>query len=416
MNNNKQTLAFSRLGSIGLPVPTRFASLNTVDGKYIPYSGNGLAIPSTNTYPQTLADIAANSPTHGAALGKKALLTYGQGMDFDLLPESLVTFLLNVNDNDESINDIINKMSFDLPTYGGIALKVSWNFNKTINSIEHVPFKDVRLGIPVDGKIQSFVISNDWEQKMDKSLRVEYRINRFNADKINEPTIVDNLPVGDDTTLENASQLVYFKAYSTSDQGFYPIPDYISCLDAAFTEETVGISMRNQIVNGINGAYIISTEEATILDDESKQLITQQIANFATGPQNAGGIMFMPANVKVSNMEALPSDVYTEVNSEVRQRIISAHGIPAILVEYSQGGGFNNRADEMTAAIISFQNTTIKGYQQQILRVLNGIFDYVTTDEYNAQITPFSINFDETTDTIVTDQVVVEDSTSLSNS
>lgn len=387
MKLNKYKGEFSRLAGIGLPIPKNLARTN---GGYIPYTGSGIAIKTPNTYPQTLADIAANSPTHGGALMKKAKMIYGKGINFDLLPQDLVDFFLNCNDKNESINDILNKVSNDYPTYAGFYIKVRWNYDRTINSMEHVPTKYVRLGIPEDGEITYYVVSNDWEMKMDKNLRYEYKINRFDPDKITIPKkIVKGVPVDvNQETLDNAVQLIYFKAYSTSDDGYYPIPDYVSCLDAAFTEETVGIAMKNQISNGINGAYIISAQD-TVLDDESKQAITNEIAEFTSGPENTGGIMFLPSNVKVDKLEALPADTYTELNKEVRQRIITAHNIPAILLEYSQSGGFNNRADEMIAAWTQFQESMIKNYQIAIIRVFNLIADYVTQEPYDIQIIPF---------------------------
>ena len=88
-------------------------------------------------------------------------------------------------------------------------------------------------------------------------------------------------------------------------------------------------------------------------------------------------------------MEPVKADVYTEVNSECKQRIITGHGIPAILVEVNQGGGFNNRAEEMKAAILQFQKTTILGYQQKISRVFNSILKYVTKEDVKLEIIPF---------------------------
>jgi len=378
--------------------------------------GNGLAIPSTNTYPQTLADIAANSATHGAALQKKAILTYGQGVDFELLPKDVLAFVNKINGKDETINDIISRVSHDLPTYNGFALKVQWAYNKTITSVEHIPFKNVRLGVPNEfGEITEYIISNDWEQKLDKMFRYEYIIKAYDPSKITEGKVVKNKVVVDDTTAENATQLIYIKLYSTIDSGFYPTPDYVSCLDSAFTEEATGVAMHNQISNGINGAYVVSSEE-TVLDDPSKQAITDEIATFTSGAANAGGILFMPSKVKVDKLEALPADLYTELCSELRQRIISAHGIPAILLEYSQSGGFNNRAEEYKAALTIFQATVIKAYQQKIIRVFNAILDNVTKNTYDLQSIPFSIDF-ETVTTVdgVTTTLEVKDSASLSN-
>jgi hypothetical protein len=395
---NKQVHVFSRLGGMGLPISGNYAStLSTIGARYIPYSGNGLAVPSMNRYPQLLAELAANTPTHGAALQRKGKLTYGQGFDFEKLPKSLVKFLLNVNKFNESANDILYKVGFDLVYFGGISIKVHWNYNKTIHSIEHVPFKYVRIGMPVDGEIVEYVVSNDWQQNMSSELRKEYVIKRFNPDAIGKATVIDDKPVADEITLMNATQLVYYKCYSPSADDYYPVPDYVQGLDSIFTEMNVGVTMNNQISNGINGSYIISTDNDTILDDESKQEIIDMLNAFSAGAENAGGLLFLPANVKVQKLEALPFDIYNSVNGETRQRIITSHLIPAILLEFNFGGGFNNRSQEMKTALEQFQQTIIAGYQQQIVRVFNTILDYVVKEPYDLQIKPFELVYSDTT-------------------
>lgn len=401
---------FSKLGGMGLPIGGAYVStLSAVGVKYIPYSGNGMAVSSTNRYPQLLAELAANTPTHGGALQRKGKLTYGQGFDLENLPDSLIKFLLNVNKFNESANDILYKVGFDLVYFGGISLKVHWNYNKTISSIEHVPFKYVRIGMPVDGEIIEYVVSNDWQQTMVRELRKEYIIKRFNPDAIGKVELVDGKPVTDEQTMLNASQLIYYKTYNPSADDFYPIPDYIQALDSVFTEMNVGITMNNQISNGINGSYIISTDNDTILDDESKQTIIDMLNAFSAGAENAGGLLFLPANVKVQKLEALPFDIYNSVNLETRQRIITSHLIPAILLEFNFGGGFNNRSQELKTALDQFQQTVIAGYQQQIVRVFNTILDYVEKQPYDLQIKPFELVYSDSDVNVNKDVTVTEE-------
>ena len=411
MNITKQQ--FSVTGGMGLPIANRnFATLAGVSGQYIPFSGTGIGIKVNNNYPQILAKIAANSPTHGAALIKKGKLTFGQGIDFEGMSETLYDDMQNVNEDLETINDVLEKVSNDLVTYGGFALEVSWTFDRKIHEIKHVPFKYVRLGRPVKGKIDRYVVSNDWELKLNRELRYEYDILKFNPNKINTASVqvVDGVVIADEETTDNSTQLIYYKTYSTAGDGFYPLPDYISCLDSAFTEVEVGVAMLKNIENGINGAYIITTE-GTTLDDDSKQAIIDGLSELATGASNSGGLIYMPADVSVHALEAVPADTFEAVNPEIRQRIISAHGIPSILLEYSQGGGFNNRAEEYVVALDQFQLTMIKGYQQSILRVFNSLLGYVTTEDFTLSIIPFLTS--DSTDTTEEVEVEIIDESSL---
>lgn len=411
MKNTKDgtNLKFSRLAGIGLPVPGRVTSTPLTTQSFIPWDGDGVAIPTKNDYPQILANLAANCPTHGSAIQKKGKLTYGQGIDFDLLPDEVSNFMKNVNSKNQSINDVIYGLGFDLVTFGGMAIKVHWNFNKTIASVEHIPFKNVRLGeMDDEGDILNYVICNDFGNILERKYQKAYTINRFDSNKIEEGQIVDGEILASDETLENGTQLIYYKTYSTSDNGFYPTPDYIHGLDSAWTELNSGISMNNQIRNGINGAYIISTVD-TIVDDESKQGMIDDLSNRLSGSENAGTIAMIPVPVKIDKIEALDNSHYVECNLEIRQRLITAHGIPSILLEYNFGSGFSSRADEMTVALEQFQQMTILGYQQQITRVLNGILDFITTKPYDLQIIPFKIEYDNAEKT---KNIEVQDSTS----
>ena len=407
MKKDKQQ--FSTIAGIGLPIAETFATLAGVSGQYIPFSGTGVGIRSVNDYPQKLASIAANSPTHGAALMKKAKLTFGQGIDFEGMSDTLNERMQNINGDMETINDVLEKVSEDLSMFGGFALKVTWNgykeVHKKIHSIEHVPFKYVRLGEPVKGKICRYVISNDWEQKLKKQLRWEYDIPKFDPNKVN-PLYIKGAMVYDEDTMDNSSQLIYYKCYSTAGDGYYPLPDYISCLDSAINEIEVGVSMLKGIENGINGAYIVSTGD-TAVDDDSKQEIIDTFNQLTTGAANTGGLIFMPTNVQVHPLNAIPADTYEAINPEVRQRIITAHNIPSILLEYSQSGGFNNRAEEMQTALLQFQQTTIKGYQNKIIRVFNSLLKYMTDEDFVLSIIPF-VTEENTNKNIETEEEDVE--------
>lgn len=406
-------LQFSTIGSIGLPVVKQFMTAAQLGDRFIPFSGSGVGIPTPNVFPQTLADLASNAPTHGAAIEKKATLTFGQGVDFSELTDNVRALLNSINKDDESINDIVYKVSYDLVTYGGFSLKVKWNFDRTISDIYHVPFKNVRMGIPVEGEVLNYIVSNNWDRQLHRQLEYYRSIPAFNPEKINtesvEVNVDDNTITADDETLANGEQLIYYKAYSTASNGFYPVPDYASCIDAAFTEVEVGIAMIKTIENGLDGPVIISNADDAQVSDENKQEIIDTFNSLAAGAANAGGMIYVPSNIKVEQVESAKADKYEAINPEIRQRIISAHGIPSILVEYSQGGGFNNRAEEMTVAIEQFQATNIKKYQQQIIRVFNSLIPYMTNEEFNLQIVPFL------TSEAVENEEIVEDGTSLTN-
>ena len=85
-------LEYSRIGGVGLPITKNLMTAQGIVGRFIPYTGNGVPIKTDNNYPQTLSKIAADSPTHGAAIQKKALLTFGRGLNMDNLSPPLKVF------------------------------------------------------------------------------------------------------------------------------------------------------------------------------------------------------------------------------------------------------------------------------------------------------------------------------------
>lgn len=388
---------FSRQGGIGLPIPK--LSYDTL-GQYLSYQGDGLFLPTNNSFPQKLLEISKNSPTHGRAIRVKSMLTYGQGINMseDLIPSSVMELLNSMNDYDESINDLLEQISNDLILYGGFALKVKWNFDKTIGSIECVRFEQVRIGINSEDEEPFYIINNDWDKKLPYQLKKEYRINKFNPDLIGDYEIVGEDIVVDDSTMMNAEQLIYCKS---SREEFYPTPDYMMCLDAAINEVQTGVYMNNTIKNGVNGAYMVTVKEDTILDDENKQIIVDELHRYLAGEGNSGSIMFMPTPVELNNLEPISPDTYLNINTEIRQRLLTGHGIPPILLEVQMGGGFNNRAEEMLIAFKQFTKSSILSYQQKIVRYLNSVLSYMTDEEFELEIVPF----------IVEDEIIEEEET-----
>ena len=80
------------------------------------------------------------------------------------------------------------------------------------------------------------------------------------------------------------------------------------------------------------------------------------------------------------------------MEQSVKQNIITAHRVPAILVEYNYGGGFNNRAEEMSVAYKQFQQTSIKAYQNSVIRVFKSIVKWMGYENEDVQIIPFTID------------------------
>lgn len=416
--NKKQTylecksFEFSSEAGLGSPIITSGYSNN--GNRYLPFSSISKRYPTVNTYPQMLAQIAIDSPTHSAALNIKSMLTSGDGFDKTNLTKPVKKVLNSMNKKNQSIDDILEQVAQDYVTFGGFALKVFWNNVGKIYAVERIQFSEVRCGEPDEnGDINYYVISNNWDLTMPSRLQKTYTLPVFNP-KIfeNGVNIVDGVPTPDDSQTQNGQQIIYFykelNSPATNGMSFYPVPDYIAGIDCILQEIDINVSNKSLINNGLGGKTIVNVP-AVGLDEEVKKNYHNQTVKHFTGAANNGGLIInfgedfdrMPT---YTNLPSLDSDTYLNVKEQILQTIVTVHNIPGILLNLRSGGAWSNTADEMQQAYEIFNRTKIAKYQQAIERVFNTILEYMGYD-LDLQIVPFSIKSEQdvTSDEIVKD-------------
>ena len=405
-NNNRISVGspmnFSAEASIGLPISnTRGYSYQGL--KYIPYSSDAVKYRSSNNnYPQSIARMSYDSPTNGAAVLRKSMMIKGRGFNMEGLPTGLVAMFDSINRYDETINDILELVANDYALYSGFALKAIWGNNGKIVQLEHVPFEEVRCGEATeDNEINYYVISNNWDKTLTESKAITYGIPAFNPEFFGEDSIAiknGEIELTDDQEM-NASQLIYFynrKPSATNGMRFYPVPDYVNGFDAIDTEIQIGISNKALIDNGFGGKYMITFPYEPQSEKEMNETNAKLKANFS-GAANNGGVINLYASDKeslpqVDKLEPIDATTYIELERTIKQSIVTAHQIPAIILEINLSGGFNNRADEMKMAYDIFQATTIRAYQDKIARVFNRIASHMGYPDAALDIIPFTLD------------------------
>lgn len=403
-NKLKIGASFSAEAGIGLPYSR--ASVSKIGARYMPFSNDSARYQADNLYPQQLATLAFNAPTHNSALKTKQFMIEGEGFNLELLEPALLELFENINDKGETANDVLNQISWDYSIFGGFALRVRWNANSEISEVFHVPFTDVRVGIPdEDGDINYFVVSNNWDKTLTASQEKSYVINKFNPDWFSEGVDTDEngIPAPTEDQIDNAEQLIYFwnyKPYATNGMRYYPLPDYVGALDQIMTEYSIGVANKSKIDNGVAGKTVITFPYLPQSEAEQAEIDSAFKHNF-TGADKDGTVIITYANSKddlpqIENLPSLDSDTYIELEKSTKQNIITAHRVPAILVEYNYGGGFNNRAEEMSVAFSQYQRTSIKSYQNSIVRVFKSLTKHMGYDDAQIEIIPFSLTDDNT--------------------
>ena len=405
---------FSAEAGLGLPFSTIKAQ--KAGATYIPFSGDSQKYFTQNLYPQELAKLAYNAPTHNAAIKAKQMMILGEGFNLDLLSPKLRAKFEAINEYGETANDVLNYISWDYAIFGGFALKVKWNNKGLIYDVCHVPFTDVRVGVPNEkGLPEYYVVSNNWDRTQPNNCEISYVINKFNPNYFVDGVQVDEegVPSPDEEQMSNAEQLIYiwdWKPAASNGMRLYPVPDYIGALDQIMTEYSIGVANKSKIDNGVAGKTLVMYPYLAQSEEEKAEIDNYFRINFQ-GADKDGAVIHAFNESKdalptITNLPSLDADTYIELEKSTKQNIITAHRVPAILVEYNYGGGFNNRAEEMSVAYQQFQKTSIKSYQNQIVRTFNSLVYWMGFEDAQIEIMPFSIE---------TSNTEVQGGTSLTN-
>ena len=408
------TMTFSSEAGLGNPI---VRSTSVQEGlRYLPYSSSAAKYNTTNIYPQIIQQLAIESPTNGAAIKLKSSMTYGKGFDKSTLNRNIVKALQTMNRKGQTIDDILKQVAYDYVTFGGFALKVSWNKGGKIGSVERIHFCDVRAGEPNQfGDIEEYVISNNWTGLLDSTQERTYSLPVFN------PLVFQNIEMIkgkvanlNEEQIANASQIIYFypeleNAASTG-MIYYPVPDYASCLDFVLAEIKIGVSIKSLLDNGMGNNVVINYPFWSENPDEMAEEKRKFITNFTDAKNNGRAIVNFAEDVDsfptYTALPALPDGVHKENSDIVEKQILKSHGIinPSLL-GINTGSGFSSKADEMESAFKLFNKTKIASYQQDIEKVFNTIIFHMGWS-VNMQIIQFSILDEED---IISDEVSNED-------
>ena len=146
MKNNE---LLEHLGIVNLEAQTSPVITEEYGKKWINYGTDIYK----NQYPQFLIDLYYNSSTHAAIINQTASMISGQGLHIEdeTNLEALVRlkkFIAAANSH-ETLQEVIDKIAFDLKLQGAYALNIIWSKDRTeISEIHHVGVEKIRAGVP----------------------------------------------------------------------------------------------------------------------------------------------------------------------------------------------------------------------------------------------------------------------------
>ena len=345
-----------------------------------------------NQYPQFLIDLYYNSSTHSAIINQTAAMISGQGLQIEdeTNLEALVRlkkFIASANSH-ETLQEVIDKIAFDLKLQGAYALNIIWSKDRTeISEIHHIGVEKIRAGVPNElGKVDTYYISPDWSNHRHKNNRPQ-PVAAFNLKDRTEP-----------------NQILYSSLYSPSMQ-IYGTPDYSGCTNWCLTDQLVSEFHLSNIKNGFAGSYFINFNNGVPTREERIQVERQIIDKFS-GATNAGKVLLTFSDSKDREPTITPISVsnadkqYLALQELLTQNILTGHRVTSpMLLGIKDSTGLGNNADELNQAFEIYCNSVIKPFQQNILKTLAKIFE---VNQMNLpvsikQFTPVSTKFDDET-------------------
>ena len=320
-----------------------------------------------NLFPQFIIDLYYSSSITAAIVNSTAEMIAGENLiisdedDRDLEAKVKLQHFMDRANGNESLHEVIKKISFDFKLQGAFALNVVWSKDRSqIAELYHVDVSKIRCAKPDEfGKTKGYYISADWSNTRQNK---PYYVPAFNA---NDRTC--------------ANQIMYSGLYSPNMNSYY-IPDSVSCNNWALIDGRVSEFHLNNISNGFAGSFMINFSNG-IPSQEERFQIEQSLTEKFTGQKNAGKFIltFSDDKTRTPEINALSpdklSEQYLALQELLVQNILSGHRVTSpMLMGIKNDTGLGSNVDELNASANFYLNTVVKPFQDHIVKELRKIF------------------------------------------
>ena len=326
-----------------------------------------------NLYPQFIIDLYYSSSISAAIINATAEYISAENLviededDRDNEARIKLQNFMNRANGSESLHEVIKKIAFDFKLQGSFALNIVWSNDRTeIAEIYHVGVEKVRCARPDEfGKTKGYYISTDWSNTRQHK---PYYVPAFNVNDRTSP-----------------NQLLYSGLYSPNMNSYFT-PDYVSCNNWALIDSRISEFHLNNISNGFAGSFMISFANGIPTQEERMQ-IERSLTDKFCSETNSGKFVLTFSDDKTRTPEITPissSDLdkqYLALQDLLTRNILSGHRCTSpMLMGIKSDTGLGNNADELNSAANFYLNTVVKGFQDQIVKVLRKIFQVNNMD------------------------------------
>ncbi len=305
-----------------------------------------------NLYPDLLIDLLNTSAIHHTCVESKQDAIFGKG--FKSFGDTIM------NADDETLNDLFEKIVKDYVVFGGYALNVIWSKDGSkIAEVYHLPFNHIRSGKMNDeDRVYEYWYSSDWA--------------RFRQQKpVSYPAYSSTDNRGD-----MASQIYYCFDY-TLGQSFYPLPAYVGAVNDIDIDARVSRFHSSNLSNGLAPSMLLTFRNGIPSEDEQDQ-IWRDINDTFAGEDNAGRAFINfsepgrePTLTPIDNAN---DDYYITLEQRIVSRILTAHRITSPkLLGIVDASGFSSNAEEIQTSFNHFLGTVIIPDQKKLIKSLKKI-------------------------------------------
>lgn len=351
------------------------ASEKILPGKDMVEWGDG------NVYPDYLLDLYRNVATLKSIID--GCVDYIVGDDVTILPlRSGMEGVMNTKG--DTIAEQVSDIAKDYQLYGGFALQIIRGRDGKPSEVYHIDMRHLRMNKECD----VFYYCEDWSKRGAKKV---IRYPKYMAN-------LDWMTLNDEQRNAHASSILFVKDVRTQT---YPSPKYAASVKSCEIERCIDEFHLNAINNGFTGSYIINFNNGIPNSEIAKQIEDEFNEKFA-GYKNAARIGFCWNNSKETatsieqvNVEDF-GEKYKSLENSARQRIFTAFKAnPNLFGIPTENLGFSS--EEYESAFRLFNRTQIRPIQRKIADA----YDKIYGQKGVMTITPFSMDENKATDTIV---------------
>lgn len=316
-----------------------------------------------NKFPNYLMECYNNCPTLQSIINGTSDYVCGD----DVIVNNIM-FSKKVNNNGETMKELISKIALDYLIFGCYALHILRNYKGEVSELYWVDVTKLRS----DEKNEVFYYSEDWNKSYGRVKTLQYP-------KYSESD-------------ENTSSIFFYK--NNQARTTYGTPIWSASLKNVAIEMGITNFHLNELENNFMGSKLISFCNG-IPDEKQKAEIENAINEKFSGNENAGRILISFAQHKDNApiVSSLATDDFDKRYETLEKRnkeqiFVAFRATPVLFGLVTESNGF--ATNEYRDSYKIYAKTVVNPIQQNIVSTINKIIG-----ENGIEIKPFTINFDE---------------------